>query len=76
VASHTADRTMQRGLHIFILSSMAAFGYVLVFITSVWAKYCGIILTGMGVYGALPIVSIQRVRGNSGYYISIERAIF
>jgi hypothetical protein len=55
---------------------MAAFGYVLVFITSVWAKYCGIILTGMGVYGALPIVSIQRVRGNSGYYISIERAIF
>lgn len=58
VASHTADRTMQRGLHIFVLSSMAAFGYVLVFITSVWAKYCGIILTGMGVYGALPIVSI------------------
>ena len=52
---------MQRGLHIFILSGIAAFGYVLAFIPSIWGKYIGIVLTGMGVYGALPIVSSHSV---------------
>jgi hypothetical protein len=52
---------MQRGLHIFVLSGIAAFGYVLAFIPSIWGKYVGIVLTGMGVYGALPIVSRQIV---------------
>ncbi|KAG2184679.1 hypothetical protein INT43_000592 [Umbelopsis isabellina] len=56
VASRTADITMQRGYHIFVLSITAAFGYILVFIPSLWAKYCGTILATMGVYGALPIV--------------------
>ncbi|KAG2188531.1 hypothetical protein INT44_001285, partial [Umbelopsis vinacea] len=56
IASSSADRTMQRGLHIFVLSGIAAFGYVLAFIPSIWGKYIGIVLTGMGVYGALPIL--------------------
>ncbi|GAB5586146.1 hypothetical protein Unana1_01046 [Umbelopsis nana] len=56
VASHTADRTMQRGVHVFVLCGIAAFGYVLVFIPSIWAKYIGTMLTGMGIYGAIPIL--------------------